>query len=346
MSKRNSDGTLRSRPRRPTPAMSDNTGGDAGNGGHEETQLDPIRQGWHIYRGPPDYTHAVLPWIYEQKLTATEYVRDYTIRMTSPYDPIQDGVSTDLNLGAGSADAVTANPADSKNNFGRNVAYWDYYASMYKYYSVLGCRYRVRVENLCNEKFFVHAMFVTSTNPPATASNWDMLIWKGVKSKLVQPFMRFTNAGVTTNNAVNHVESDAVNMDTDFMNDETVFNNNTTDVSVVANPTGSSFAYFAGEYRPGQADQQIHEDDQVSIWTAVTANPALREALLIRIKPYDNASVQTSGADYERELTFNITIECDYLVEFKELPDGLRWPVNRNPLTISVNSSTTTPGTL
>ena len=326
--------------------MADNTGGDAGNGGHEETQLDVIGQGWKIYRGPPDYTHAVLPWIYEQKLTASEYSRDYAVRMTSPYDPIHDGVSTDLNTGTGLARTVQATGVDGKFGFSRNVAYWDYYASLYKYYSVLGCRYRVRVENLCHEKFFVHTMFVTNTNPPPTASNWDMLIWKGVKSKLLQPYMKFTNAGLAINNHINQVEETALNMDDEGMADPETLNNLNTEVNFIANPTGSSFAYFEGEYRPGQADQQIHEDDAVSIWTPVNANPTLREALLIRIKPYDNATVTSSTSNYERELTFNITIECEYLVEFKELPDTLRWPVTRNPLKITINETSTSPGTL
>jgi len=347
MSKRTIDGGIKSRSSRipRSSAMSDNTGGDAGNGGHEETQLDPIAQGWKIYRGPPDYTHATLPWIYEQKLTATEYSRDYTIRLTSPYDPLHDGTSADANPGTGFADTVTASASDTKNNFGRNVAYWDYYASLYKYYSVLGCRYRVRVENLSHEKFYVHAMHVTNTTPPATASNWDMLIWKGVKSKLVHPYMKFTNLGVAYTNYVNQVEEEVVQMDADAMNDPSEINNENTETHVISNKTGSTFAYFQGEYRPGQSDQMIHEDDAVSIWTPVTANPTLREALLIRIKPYDNATVTSSTSDYERELTYNITIECDYLVEFKELPDTLRWPVTRNPLSVTINSTATSPGT-
>ena len=136
------------------------------NSGVTETQLDPIKQAWHIFRGPPDYTHAVIPWIYEQFISPTEFARDYVFRMTSPYDPIQDGSVSDLNVGEGLATVVTPNPADPRLGFSRHAAYWDYYTSLYKYYHVLGCRYKIRVENLSNEKFYVHEMFITKSNPP------------------------------------------------------------------------------------------------------------------------------------------------------------------------------------
>ena len=84
----------------------------------------------------------------------------------------------------------------------------------------------------------------------------------------------------------------------------------------------------------------VQEDSAVSIWTSVSANPTLKEALLVRIKPYDNATVPSAGDtnSYERDLTYTITVECEYLVEFKELKEGLRWPVTRNPLTVTISS--------
>lgn len=343
MSKRHSDGSVKSRSRMSAPSNArDDTGSDAGNGGHEETQLDRIASGWKIFRGPPTYTHAVLPWIYEQQLSTPEFVRDYTFRMTSPYDPIHDGAATDINIGAGVASAVQAQAVDTKNQFGRNVAYWDYYASMYKYYSVLGCRYKVRVENLSTEKFFVHAMYVTNTNPPANASNWDMRIWKGVRSYLAHPYHRTTTS---TSPQINMVEIDNLNMDYDTMVGSAT---NNAASQIIQNPTGSPFVYITGEYRPGQADQMIHEDDAVSIWTPVTANPTLREALMIRIKPYDNATPSLAGSadNYQRQLTYNLSVECEYLVEFKELNEGLRWPISRNPLTVTITTNPQAVGVL
>ena len=279
MSKRTIDGSIKSRPSRipRSSAMSDNTGGDAGNGGHEETQLDPIAQGWKIYRGPPDYTHVVLPWVYEQKIAAIEYTRDFQFRMTSPYQPLVTPLQSDINIGGGFAYAVGSNPTQTRDNFDRTVAYWDYYAGLYNYYSVIGCRYKVRVENHSFEKFYVHSMMVTNTDPPLTASNWDMLIWKGVKSQLVHPYVRFSNIAA---NASGVVEQDQTNRDSDTMNNWDVTNADSSTYAT-GNPNRNQFAYIQGEYRPGSVDQQVHEDDAVSIWNPVSANPALKEALLV-----------------------------------------------------------------
>lgn len=327
-----------------------NTNGEAGDGGHHETQMDPIVKAWQIHRGPPDYTHARLPWVFEQNVDLVEYERDWTFRMTSPYDPYISTSFSDINIGAGFASANTASIADIKGlETGANVAFWDYYASMYGYYSVLSCRYRIRIENLSNEKFFAHAMFVTNTNPPSNASNNDMRIWKGVNSYLLHPKMVFTRAGT---NVIFQAEEDATNYDAETMNPSTQINQDTLTAGnalgdqAVGNPLGSSIAYISGEYRPGQADQQIHEDADVSIWTSVAANPGLREALMIRVRPYDNASVPNSGDanNYQRQFVYNVTAEIEYLVEFKELNNLIRWPTSRNPISINVNTNPRNPG--
>jgi hypothetical protein len=274
-------------------------------------------------------------------------MRDWVFRMTSPYDPLCDGVSNDINIGAGVARAVTAPLGDAKNDFARNVAYWDYYASLYNYYSVISCRYKVRVENHSLDKFYVHSMFVTNTNPPANASNWDMLIWKGVKSQLIHPIGRFADQNT---NAFNHREEDGVQMDLDPPINPLNINQGAlaSTQQIVHNPVGSSFCYIAGEYRPGQNDQMIHEDADVNVWAAVNSNPSLREGLLIRVRPYDNSSVPTAGDGntYERFLSYNISVEIEYLVEFKELDPEIRWPTNRNPIIVINNNDPRSAGVL
>lgn len=308
------------------------------NSGVQETQLDPVKKAWHIFRGPPDYTHAVIPWIYEQQLSFTGFMRDYFIRMTSPYDPLIDPVGQDFNPGVGDAPGTVPNAADPRS-FAGSAAYWDYYASIYKYYHVLGCRYKVRVENKSNEKFYVHEMFVTKSNPPPTASNWDMLIWPNVKHHLLHPQGIFFFEGGSN---IETAEVFNINDDTDTgMNPAGDFNDQVGNGSTIQNKLGSPIAYIVGEYRPGDADRDVHEDTDVNIWTPVTQNPSLREALVIRLRGYDNASPPVAGnaSDFERLLTFNITIECEYLVEFKELDDRLKWPTNRNPIVASIRNT-------
>lgn len=306
-------------------------------GGHHETGLDPIRTGFEIHRGPPNYTHVVLPWIYEEFFTSSTpfNTKDFGIRMTSPYDPFIESTLTDNNAGAGTSldYALQSDAFDSRTSKGYGVAYWDFYKNLYKYYSVMGCRYKVHVENLSSEKFFVHTMYINNTDPPGTASNWDMMIWQGVQSHLVHPIHRWASGS-----AINQEEETGQMIDDDTL-DPTTGNSSG---SYVANPVGSSFAVIAGEYRPGMANHEIHQDDDVEIWTPVTRNPTLREALLIRIKPYDVATAPVTPGDandYNRPLTFTIRVTCEYLCEFKELDERLRWPVSRNPLTTTISTN-------
>lgn len=313
------------------------TDSDVKTGGHEETGLDRIRKGWEIHRGPPNYTHVVLPWVYEQKSSLVGlYSYDYGIRMTSVYDPFITSTGTDQNSGAGTAMAyrLENEATDSRFSSGYGVGFWDYYKGLYKYYSVLGCRYKIRVENLSNERFYVHTMFINDTDPPSEASNWDMMMWQGVKSHLLHPIHRWANGGVVNMNESNGIMID----DEDTMTAPGTYNNTG---AYIGNPVGSSFAYIAGEYRPGDHQHEVHQDDDVEIFTPVTRNPTLREALLLRLRPYDNATYPTAGDanTYQRELSWNITIECEYLCEFKELDQRLRWPVSRNPLGVTISTN-------
>ena len=315
-------------------------------GGHKETQLDPIRTAWQIHRGPPRYTHAVLPWVWEYKYVPTDagnpgpwFTFDFGFRMTSIYDPFIGTQVTDLNVGTGVANAVRLLPeaSDTYDSNGYGVAFADFYRTMYKYYSVLGCRYKVRVENLSPNKFYAYKMFCNDTNPPPEASNWDMKLWDSVEDcQLVQPFARWMSPNASTG-LVTQVEHNATMIDADDL--PAVATN--TAGAYIANETGQKFAYFVGEYRPGQHQHEIHQDSDVEIWTPVSSNPKLREALLIRLKPYDNATFPTSGnvPNYGQAISFNITVECDYLVEFKELDQRIRWPVNRNPIAVSINTN-------
>lgn len=310
-----------------------------GNGGHGETGLDPIAQGWKINRGPTDYMHAVLPYIFEQETTNETVGRirnaDFAWRMTSPYEPFTGSGYTDVNAGAKVDWEIT--PGGTNTPDINTVAYWGLHSALYNYYSVISCRWRCRIENLGHEKFFVHQMHTNNVIPPTNASNWDMKLWKGVKSQLVHPIARFGNS-----REVSTREATAYNEDSDDMhlNDAAEVSNGDGSTFVVENPVGSSFAYFEGEYRPGDYERQVHLDDAVSIYTPINQNPTLGELLLLRIKPYDNATSTslTEPQNFSRPISFNITFECEYLVEFKELDSRLRWPTSRNPLSIVYNT--------
>ena len=320
-------------------------GGESGErpAAEHETPLDAIATGWQLNAGPPSYTHCVLPFIYEREHTWSYdsdeiFAYDRGFRMTSVYDPIiGTAAAVDLNAGVGRANwhPIQSEGADALSASSRAVAYYDYYKSLYKYYNVLGCRYKIRIENLSHEKFYVHQMFVNAELPPGEASNWDMLLWPECKSRLLHPV---AVSGDTTQQNRQEMVDEGWDGQADMVVDPTT-NMSGANAYVIQNPVGSSFTYFVGEYRPGDHDHNIVQDNDAATWTAVTANPTLREALLLRIRPYENGTPPIAGDanQYERRISFNITVELNYLVEFKELDIKARYPTTRNPMQISYN---------
>nr|QJI53850.1 MAG: capsid protein [Parvo-like hybrid virus UC4] len=319
------------------------SGGPAGvgHGGHEETPLDPIQEGWKIFRGPQDYTHAVLPFYMEGETSNASVGRirnaDYSWRMTSPYQCFTGTAVTDANTNPIKTDWVITSGGASSPVINQ-ASYYAYMSSMYKYYSVMSCRYKITIENLGHEKFMVHKMFHNNTIPPTAASNHDMRLWNGVESKVCQPIGRFGD-----NREIIHNESFGFNQDHDSMasNEDQEEANATDALWQFQNPLGSSIITFSGEYRPGDHNREVHLDDAVSIYTATSQNPTLLEALLIRIKPYDNATATTADKDsnFSRPLSYRIQADIEYLCEFKELPDRLKWPLNHQPMIVSVSDS-------
>lgn len=312
------------------------------NGGHQETQLDPIQYRNLLQPGPPDYTHVYLPFMYERQYRfdqATNFsMMDFGIRMTSVYDPIRDDASpSDINPGSG---VRTIRPilTESETLTGTGYVDWyDWYASQYKYYSVLECEYKICIENLSNEKFFVHKMFTNNIAPNVKASNLDILRWRSAESRLLTPIIRFANS-----TRIYNTESNAMNVENDDMNGAGTTNASGTIAGFASNPIGRPIHYFEGTYYPGEYNREVINDNDVSIYTAIGSNPTLPEILLLRIKPYDNASPIDAGDsnNYDRSLTFNITIQCTYKVEFKELVEGLYRPASRNPAYVVLNSET------
>lgn len=173
---------------------------------------DPMHAGWSLAPGPPTYTHVVLPYINEYTVVNTvgSNLYEFGYRMTSVYDPSVVNEQTDIQPGTAVTNAITLSGNDSKDNNSGYPAYYRYYASLYNYYSVIGCRYSITIENLSHDRQWVHLLFHNQTVPPRSASNHDMLLWKGVKSKVLMPAMRFA----TTNN-VSMLESNVVNYDGD-----------------------------------------------------------------------------------------------------------------------------------
>lgn len=311
-------------------AMTDGDGSGNG-GGNKET---PIDNPYVVYRGPPDYTFASLPWIYEYSAQETDrFATDYIFRMTSPYDCRLETTTTDINVGVG-----TANVRTESESLQRPARWFNYYAGIYSYYHVVSCQYHVTIENMKTEHLHAYCMFYNETQPPTGATNHDMQLWRGVKYHRLTPFAAAVN---TTSNSE---KADFVGDDEYDEGMGTNPNSHPYETSNHIYHPGRSSCTFSGEYRPGQFRREIRLDNDVENWTAVTTNPSLPEKLLIRLKPDNEGINDNSLTTFGDDLTYRIKVNLNYLVEFKELKDGLRWPVERQPLTVTIAQSINTVG--
>lgn len=316
---------------------------------HDETQLDPIKQDWHIFRGPPDYTHASLPFVYETRRYAvgagnTINTADSTFRLTSPYDPVISSFNADINPGAGitRVGAPASYTGDTKDKYGQ-TQYYEFYRAMYQYYSVLGCRYKVTIENLSSERIYAHFMYFNQELPPVNASNQDMMLWPGVKSYLMTPHAMFYDdfsANFAEYNATNIEDED--DMITDSNANPLAVNNKA--LWAVSRNRNSAVISHSAEYTPGEFRREIALDNQISTWTSVDTNPLYPERLLVRVKQYDDTTAPAAGdaIDRNKNLSFTIKIQIEYLTEFRQLRAGLRYPVQLQPLTVTINSDNRT----
>lgn len=313
----------------------DSAKGSGNNMGLKET---PVDMPYDITRGPPDETFVTLPHMETGIYQFTDtYAADHAFRLNSPYDPHVN----QSNVSLGILPNLTNNTPDGDPDGVTTPARWyNLYSSLYAYYSVVSTRYKVYIENLSSEPLWAHCMFYNETLPPPEATNHDILAWKGVRSKLLaSPLMFWDNSGfkVTAGNA-----QTTINDGDDQMNEgdvSTALNSNYVASQGATSRGGNISCVFAGEYRPGQYKREIILDSQVENWTSVNTNPALPERLLIRIKP-DNPGIPADATAAGDDIKFKLTVELDYLVEFKELSTYVRWPVTKQPVVYSISGGT------
>lgn len=307
--------------------MADSTPSGSGNvPGLTETPIDKPR--W-VERGPPEYTFASLPYVSDTTLYfAPAWAADHGFRMTSPYDPaITQASSVDLNAGAG---VVAVYPLSTPDTADTNVAsarFYDYYASLYNYYHVIGCRWHMTIENLTMDPIYCHVMYCNDTSPPMAATNEDMMCWKDCESHYIGTHgVAITSTGFREGNEVNANE---LNVEGSLTAGTTA--NYETGNHIQARGVGPILK-LSGQYRTGDYNREVHLDSEVENWTAVAANPALSERLLFRFRPYWNAISENNASNYGRNIRVKTTFRIDYLVEFKELKSGLRYPIERQPI--------------
>ena len=303
--------------------------------GLRETPIDVPDRKHPVQRGPPDYTFATLPYYFDRRFYGTAFANDFGFRMTSAYDPRISFASTvDLNAGVGAALVNSIVAADSSDTADTPARWFDFYSTMYNYYHVLGCRWHATFENLNNEPMWVHMMYINDEVPPLGATNEDMQCWNDTESHYVgsHALAIDSNGGVEAN----HIPINLTNLEGSGPSGVTV---NYESGNHVQSRGVGPILKLSGSYRPGQKSRQIHLDSEVENWTAVSANPALPEKLLFRVKPVWNGLDTNDANNYQRNISFRVVFQCEYLVEFKELKTGLRWPVERQPIIAAIQTN-------
>lgn len=305
--------------------------GSGNDAGLSETPIDEITT---IHRGPPNYTFASLPWYYDrQDYVTNTSTHGWTFRMTSPYDVSVTGVPTDDNTGTGENKNVVMAPAEPDS--GAQAARWfDFYKSIYKFYHVISCRWFLTIENMMTEPIWVHIYYSNEVDRPRLATNRDILMWPDVKS-------HYVGAAANAITGTGWVETGQANANAENAENGGVLPGgiNFEDGNLVTPRGPSNVLTTGGVYKPGDYKRDIRLDSDVENWTSVTTNPALSERLSFRVKPQWDAQNLAAGDanNYGRTLNYRWVYKCEYLVEFKELQEGIKYPIQDQPLTITIN---------
>ena len=303
-------------------------------GRHDETAIDPIKQDWQIFRGPPDYTHTSLPAIYVNNANLQNKMFEAGIRLTSPYQPFFATATSDINP---DATGVT-NVIGASGNSDFSTQYWNFYAQLYRYYSVISCRYRVSVENYGSEPIWLHVMKYNQEKPPMNVSNEDMKLWRGVTSHYMTPHAAFYDTtGAIGNGGVRQATLGYNYEDTGIAgaNDTTYYAN------LAVARKNQAVIVLSDQYNAGDFQREVALDSEISTWTSVSNNPTYPENLLLRFNT-DEASTGQSGdtsTTRGRRLQVNLRMEVEYLCEFKELTPEVRYPTKRDPITLTFSTT-------
>lgn len=313
--------------------MTGETKGEGGSNNAQGLTETPVDHVVNVTRGPPDYTFVSLPIIREEYVNESFWSRDHTWRMTSPYDTfVTRGGTQDLNTGAGTA-TVDAQLVDggAGDNTAQSCRWFSFYAGMYNYYHTVSCRWVCTIENYSSFPFYVHEIYHNETEPPPGATNHDMMLWPGVKSHYVG-----THAQAMT--STGRVErNDKPSATAENREDATMQSGDDVETTNEITSRGlGPVLTISGSYEPGDFKRLIHLDSMVENWTSVTGNPALSERLTLRIRHASDGISLNSANSYDKTLVYNIKMKCEYLVEFKELKMQLRFPIQRQPITVTL----------
>jgi hypothetical protein len=294
-----------------------------------ETPIDKV---YNVERGPSNYVFASLPYYTQWMVTRTVFSDQFQYRMTSPYDVRVGGTEDDLNINAVGLARVEKSVADATDVTATKARWFDYYANMYKYYSVVACRWHITFENKGDAPIWLHWWYQNEEDRPQGAGNLDMLAWKDTHSHYIDcqhVAIQNTGQNETSEAPANENEVTA----------EAVTSNNIESVNISKRSKTGSTLQLSGEYRPGDYDSEIILDEKIENWTAIDKNPKLSERLCFRVRPWSDGIRTNSASNFEDVLKYTYLFRCEYLVEFKDLKEGLKYPVQNQPALVTIQKT-------
>ena len=228
-------------------------------------------------------------------------------KMNTPVTMSSNTITAGPGAGSALTKAIYAVPSDEKgqqsawgfpvtetNDANERAQWWDYYAAMYDYYTVLGCEYEIRMECpndtrghkvACAVQFDTYSTTASSTgNIMPTTKYREVLAYKNIQWYRVQP-----------------------------------------DVT----GSGQSYTVIRGKYKPGQAKHNIINDGDVKTWTATATGgtytaPNMNEILTLNFYRDGLAFYKNAGSG--GNTSCNIEVNLKYIVQFKDLKQRLRYP--------------------
>lgn len=324
------------------PRMNDDGGGDepmemvariGGGGPNSVSKETPISPYPSLTYGLQETHTTILPWTgwltgCVAPSASTQTPLQLKIRMNTPYDML------DVTVGTNPADgtlftggAFYSKPSDTSGAAAiarypetftsasteatERPAWRDFWASLYDYYTVLGCEYKITILN------------------PITVTSADALC-------AVQ-FDTYSDTATSTGNVMPLTRLSEVMA---FKNIKWYrINNNSS-----AEDTRSNVTVIAGQYKPGQAKRNIVNDGDVKTWTATsTTLPNLKEILTLNFWEHPLAGFSGTSS----RIAFNMQIDLKYIVQFKDLKQQARYPnsiTTNQDITLTLNESNTAAG--
>lgn len=287
----------------PVPEASAARVGVASGATNSVSKETPISNYPNLDYGLPETHTTILPyrtWVSGGLLDHTSPLQ-LELRMNTVWDMFKSSVTTladagtiatkafhTLPVGPGGVNISTVTFPQTPVNGATERPQWrDWYANMYQYYTVLGCKWKVTIINVN--------------------------IARGATIEVATQYDSYSDTATSTGNVMpltTYAETKA-------------FKNIRWDVvkSTGSETKNENSIIISGTYKPGTIKRNIQNDGDVKTWTAVgTSLPSLKEILTLNFfKGGLNYSTPANTA-------FNACIELDYIVQFKDLTQQGRYP--------------------